>query len=247
MSSPKLFAVIAGVGEGTGAALARRFAKAYPVVLLARKESSFKSLVDEIQASGQTALGISTDVSQGDSVKSAFEQVKKTFGSDVSCAAAVFNASGAFSRKPFLELTEDDFTRPYSVSGIGAFHFSQAVLPLLLKHADPTHLPPTLIFTGATASLKASVGFSGFAAAKFSQRALAQALAREFGPQGVHVSHVVIDGLIDTPGTAGWMQDAGPNGKLQPPAIAEFYWGLHAQPLSTFTFETEIRPFKEKW
>lgn len=86
MSSPKLFAVIAGVGEGTGAALARRFAKAYPVVLLARKESSFKSLVDEIQASGQTALGISTDVSQGDSVKSAFEQVKKTFGSDVSCA-----------------------------------------------------------------------------------------------------------------------------------------------------------------
>ena len=131
---------------------------------------------------------------------------------------------------------------------MGAFHFSQAALPLLLKCTTATvQYPPTLIFTGATGSLKGSAGFSTFASAKFAQRALAQSLAREFGPQGVHVGHVVIDGIIDLPGSAGLLKDAGPNAKLDPGAIAENYWLLHTQPLSTFTHEIVIRPFGEVW
>ncbi|USW52939.1 Putative NAD(P)-binding domain superfamily [Septoria linicola] len=217
---PSLFAVIAGVGPGTGAALPK----------------------------GGSALGIETDVSVERSIKAAFDKVKDTFGSYAACAAAVFNASGALTKKPFLELTEDDFTKPYSVSGKGAFHFAQAVLPFLLKSASasPQH-PPTLIFTGATASLKGSAGFSTFASAKFAQRALAQSLAREFAPQGVHVSHVIVDGIIDIPCSSEILKDANPNAKIHPDAIAETYSNLHTQSLSALTHEVEIRPFVEKW
>ncbi|THV83232.1 NAD(P)-binding protein [Aureobasidium pullulans] len=221
--APNIFAVIAGVGPGTGAAVVRKFAQAYPVVLLARKEESYSSLVKEINEAGGSALGVATD-------------------------AAVFNASGTLVKKPFLELTEDDFTKPYAVSGKGAFHFSQAVLPHLLASAATTpKYNPTLIFTGATAALKGSAGFSTFASAKFAQRALAQSLAREFAPQGIHVSHVIIDGVIDIPSSKEYLKDAGPNAKINTEAIAEAYWQLHTQHLSAMTHEIEIRPFIEKW
>lgn len=97
----------------------------------------------------------------------------------------------------------------------GAFHFSQAVLPYLLKATSQTSPhPPTLIFTGATASVKGSPLFSAFASAKFAQRGLVQSLAREFAPRGVHISHVIIDGIIDLPGTKDYLNDAGPHAKL---------------------------------
>ncbi|THX54840.1 NAD(P)-binding protein [Aureobasidium pullulans] len=246
--APNIFAVIAGVGPGTGAAVVRKFAQAYPVVLLARKEGSYSSLVKEINEAGGSALGVATDVSVGSSITAAFEKIKAKFGSDATCAAAVFNASGTLVKKPFLELTEDDFTKPYAVSGKGAFHFSQAVLPHLLASAATTpKYNPTLIFTGATAALKGSAGFSTFASAKFAQRALAQSLAREFAPQGIHVSHVIIDGVIDIPSSKEYLKDAGPNAKINTDAIAEAYWQLHTQHLSAMTHEIEIRPFIEKW
>ncbi|THZ68682.1 NAD(P)-binding protein [Aureobasidium pullulans] len=237
--APNIFAVIAGVGPGTGAAVVRKFAQAYPVVLLARKEESYSSLVKEINEAGGSALGVATDVSVGSSITAAFEKIKAKFGSDATCAVI---------KKPFLELTEDDFTKPYAVSGKGAFHFSQAVLPHLLASAATTpKYNPTLIFTGATAALKGSAGFSTFASAKFAQRALAQSLAREFAPQGIHVSHVIIDGVIDIPSSKEYLKDAGPNAKINTEAIAEAYWQLHTQHLSAMTHEIEIRPFIEKW
>jgi NAD(P)-dependent dehydrogenase (short-subunit alcohol dehydrogenase family) len=97
------------------------------------------------------------------------------------------------------------------------------VLPRLLKATEthPTH-PPTLIFTGATASLKASANFSSFAVSKFATRALAQSLTREFGPKGIHVAHAIIDGIIDTPGTADYMKDAGPDAKIDPDTVSSF-------------------------
>ncbi|KAH0362589.1 hypothetical protein KCU65_g7900, partial [Aureobasidium melanogenum] len=245
--APNPFAVVAGVGPGTGAAIARRFASSYPVVLLARKEESFKSVVADIKANGGSAVGIETDVSIESSLRAAFEQVNSTFGSDSACAAAVFNASGSLVKKPFLELSEEEFTRPYAVSGKGAFHFAQAVLPYMLRSASASpRYPPTLIFTGATGSLKGSAGFSTFASAKFAQRALAQCLAREFAPQGVHVGHVIVDGIIDLPGSSELLKDAGPNAKLDIDDIAETYWNLHTQSLSALTHEVEIRPFVEK-
>ncbi|KAH1427127.1 hypothetical protein KXV53_006854 [Aspergillus fumigatus] len=215
----KALAVIAGVGPGTGASIARRFAKAYSVVVLSRNPANFEPLVQEINSSGGQALGISADVTDSTSVKSAFEKIAQQYAG-VPLAAAVFNPAGAFN-------------------------FAKSALPLLLQAQGLQH-PPTLIFTGATASVKGSANFAAFATGKFALRALAQSLAREFGPKGVHVSHVIIDGVIDIPRTKAWTfehEDA----KLDPDAIAESYWHLHTQPRTTFGFELDLRPYVEKW
>src|SRR5690606_6819554 len=107
---------------------------------------------------------------------------------------------------------------------------------------------PTLIFTGATASVKASAKFSSFAASKWGTRALSQSLAKEFAPKGVHVGHAVIDGVIDVEATKAYkMADKGPDSKIDPDAIADAYWFLHTQPKSAFTWEVDIRPFVETW
>ncbi|PYH97987.1 NAD(P)-binding protein [Aspergillus ellipticus CBS 707.79] len=240
----KPFAIIAGVGPGTGASIARRFAKAYSVVVLARNPDNFQPVVDEINSAGGQATGISTDLSDSAGVKSAFEKIAQQYlGSAL--AAAVFNSGGGFVRKPFLELTEQEFSSGFESQGKGAFNFAQGVLPLLLQAKGLEH-PPTLIFTGATASLKGSANFSSFASGKFALRALAQSLAREFGPKGVHVSHVIIDGVIDIPRTKQW-QFEHEDAKLDPEAIAESYWHLHAQPRTTFGFELDLRPYVERW
>lgn len=131
----------------------------------------------------------------------------------------------------------------------GAFIFSKAVLPLLLKAADDpsSKYPPTLIFTGATASVKANALMSGFASAKFAMRALALSIAKEFAPKGVHVLHAQIDGVIDIPRTKEWMKDQPAEAKIGPDDIAETYWTLHQQSKRSFTNEIDIRPMLEKW
>lgn len=131
----------------------------------------------------------------------------------------------------------------------GALIFSKASLPLLLKHAEDkqSKYPPTLIFTGATASMKASAQMAAFAGAKWALRALTQSVAKEFAPQGVHVAHAIIDGVIDTPATKDYLADTPPEGKIDPEAIAETYWNLHTQSNRCFTNEVDIRPMLEKW
>jgi NAD(P)-dependent dehydrogenase (short-subunit alcohol dehydrogenase family) len=191
----KLIAIIAGVGPGTGAAVARKFSTAYPVVLLARTPSSYESLAAEINAAGGRALGISTDVSSASSLASAVTAIKSEFGNDVAAAAAIFNASGAFMRKPFLEIPVETFEKGFGVSGMGGVLFSQSVLPLLLRGVERQGVGqgeekeggycPTLIFTGATASVKSNALMASFSTGKWALRALSQSLAREFGPQGV--------------------------------------------------------------
>jgi len=245
---PSPIAIIAGVGPGTGAAVARRFAKLYPVVLLARSPENFESLASEINSSGGKAIGISTDVSSEDSVKAAISKIKSEFG-DVPAAAAIFNASGPFVRKPLLEMSVDEFTAGHEVSVKGAFIFSQQVLPLLLKHAEDqsAQYPPTLIFTGATASVKANALMSSFASAKYAKRALSTSIAKEFAPKGVHVAHAIIDGVIDIPRTREWLKDQPPEAKIEADGIADSYWGLHVQSKRCFTNEIDIRPMLEKW
>lgn len=215
------------------------------MVLLARNPANFTPVVDEINANGGQAAGISADLSDTNSVRSAFDKINEQYGGST-LAAAVFNSGGGFVRKPFLELTEEEFASGFesqgfvfhpilsysfhsvvSLQGIvfsnkknrkGGFNFAQRTLPLLQKATGLQH-PPTLIFTGATASLKGSASFSAFASGKFALRALAQSLAREFGPKGVHVSHVIIDGVIDIPRTKAWTfehEDA----KLDPAAVS---------------------------
>ncbi|KAK5112594.1 hypothetical protein LTR62_003908 [Meristemomyces frigidus] len=240
-------AIVAGVGPGTGAAVARKFSAAYPVVLLARSPANFESLAEEINKAGGKAIGISTDISDEASVKAAFEKIRKEY-EDAPIAAAVFNAGGKFVRKSVMEQTVEEFGAGWHVGVKGAFIFSQAVLPGLLKHAenDPKH-QPTLIFTGATASIKANPLMAGFASSKFALRALATSIAKEVAPKGVHVAHAVIDGVIDIPRTKDWLKDMPPEAKIGADDIADAYWNLHLQSKRCFSNEIDIRPMLEKW
>jgi NAD(P)-dependent dehydrogenase (short-subunit alcohol dehydrogenase family) len=122
--------------------------------------------------------------------------------------------------KPFLELPEDVFSSSIDVSARGGFHFSQATLPLLLRGVEQKpHYPPSLIFTGATASIKSSAKMAAFSTGKWAVRALSQSLAKEFGPQGVHVAHAVIDGVIDIPKSKEYLKHLGPEAKLSPDEV----------------------------
>ncbi|KAJ5160091.1 uncharacterized protein N7482_007095 [Penicillium canariense] len=242
---PRSIAVIAGVGPGTGSAVARRFAQAYPVVLLARSQESLDPLAKDITQTGGAAIGIPTDVTSTSGMTSAMDRIKTQFGPDLSIAAAIYNVAGKFTRKPFLEQSAEEFLGALEPTVKGAFNFAQATLPLMLSGTDAQY-PPTLIFTGATAALKGGSGLSGFAMSKFGIRAMSQSLAREFGPKGVHVSHAIIDGIIDTEKTKSYSPDL-PDSKIDPNWIAESYWFLHTQPRTSFTHELDLRPYSETW
>ncbi|KAI0455144.1 NAD(P)-binding protein [Xylaria acuta] len=219
--SSKLFAVVAGAGTGTGRAVALRFAKAYPVVLMARRPESYQDTVSKINEAGGRAVGVSVDVTDGRSIGSAFGAIQKEL-SGLKLAAAVYNVSR------------------------GLFNFAQKTIPLLLEAVPESEHSPTLLITGATASVRGSAKFGTLAAGMFARRALAQSLAREFHPQGVHVAHSIIDGIIDIPRTQGHAATSGvEDGKLKPEAIAESYWHLHTQPRSAYTQELDLRPFVE--
>ncbi|EMR61378.1 putative short chain dehydrogenase protein [Eutypa lata UCREL1] len=250
MSSTKLFAVVAGAGPGTGKATALRFSKAYPVVLIARRPESYEEAVAEIKAAGGTAVGVSADASDAASLDAAFERIKTEVYPGHKLAVAVYNAAGGFMQKPFLETSVEELAGSLDGSVKGFFNFAQKTLPLLLETVEtsPPH-PPTLLVTGATASVRGSANFSTFAAAMFGRRGLAQSLAREFGPKGVHVAHAVIDGVIDIPRTKAYANVNGgvEDGKIRADAIAESYWHLHAQHRSAFTQEIDVRPFVEKF
>lgn len=138
----------------------------------------------------------------------------------------MFNASTRPVRKPFLELTEDEYAGGYDILGRGAFLFAQATLPRLVKSVDSSLNPPSLIFTGATASIKSSAEFVSFSNGKWALRSLAQSLAKEFGPQGVHVAHTIIDGVIGIPTTVKAMKEAGKDTKdtlISPEAVCLFF------------------------
>ncbi|PMD54630.1 short chain dehydrogenase/ reductase-like protein [Hyaloscypha bicolor E] len=246
-AATNFYSIVAGVGAGTGRSVALKFAKTYPVALLARNPANYESIVKEIKAAGGQAIGISTDVSSESSVKNAFAEIQKEFKGK-KLAAAIYNVGGRFVRKPFLEMTSEEYEAGYEANGKGFFLFAQATLPLLLESVpDSTH-PPSLIITGATASLRGSANMSSFASGKFALRATGQSLAREFGPKGVHIAHAIIDGVIDIPRTKEWPVNEGvDDGKISSDAIADSYWYLHTQPRSHFTQELDVRPYVEKF
>ncbi|KAI1127576.1 NAD(P)-binding protein [Nemania abortiva] len=243
--SSKLFAIVAGAGTGTGRAVALRFAKAYPVVLMARRPESYQDTVSEITKAGGKAVGVSADVADDSSMGSAFDAIKKELPG-FKLAAAVYNVSSGYMIKPFLELKPKDLDDSLSGSAKGLFNFAQKTMPLLLDAVPESEHSPTLLITGATSSIRGSAKFSTLAAGMFARRALAQSLAREFHPQGVHVAHSIIDGIIDVPRTRGYTTNDGvKDGKLNPESIAESYWHLHTQPRSAFTQELDMRPYVE--
>ncbi|BGP54030.1 hypothetical protein JCM8202_003029 [Rhodotorula sphaerocarpa] len=237
-------AVIVGAGPGLGAALARKFAGEHSVAVLGRTLQTVEDVAKEIRSGGGDANAFACDVTDQKSVHDAFEQIHQRWPSH-SLRAALFNANSPFIMRPFLELSADDLRPGIDVPFWGAFHFSQKVLPLMLKGENPGGF---LGFTGATAALKGSAKFAALAPGKFALRGLSQNLAREFGPQGVHVSHVIVDGIIDTERTRGMMGQAqDPDARMDPDAIAQTFLDLAHQPKSCWTQELDMRPYAEKW
>ncbi|KAL2644419.1 hypothetical protein R1flu_012006 [Riccia fluitans] len=234
-------AAVVGVGPGLGLAVARKFARqGYTVAILARnydKLMKFAEHIVEKEASAQVAA-IRIDCSDSKSIKDAFEAVNSLGTVEV----LVYNTSTPFPwpRPKFLDVTADSFERSLNISCVGAFHCVQQVLKGMLDRNKGT-----ILFTGATASLRGSAGLSEFACGKFALRALSQSLARELHPQGIHVGHVIIDGMIRTNNREG--VSSGEEENMSPDAIAEAYWQLHIQDRSAWSQEIDLRPFCEKF
>jgi NAD(P)-dependent dehydrogenase (short-subunit alcohol dehydrogenase family) len=231
-------AAVLGVGPGLGAAVARRFAgEGFGVALMARKES-VADVREEIEGGRGTALSVSADATDPDSVARAFERVRGELGDP---EVFVYNA-GAFQMGGILDLSPEQFDDCFRANCAGAFYAAQQVLPAMVEAGRGT-----VLLTGASAALRGKANFSALAVGKFGLRALAQSMAREFGPQGVHVSHVIVDGQINTPRMREMSPDREDHTLLSPAAIAETYWQLHSQDRTAWTLELDLRPAVESF
>ena len=233
---------IAGVGAsaGLGGALARRFAKAgFTAAITGRNAERLEGVAAEIRKSGGSAVALAGDVGKESDVLSLASRVAELGPLEV----GVFNAGNA-ERAPSLELSGELFEQAWRSSTFAGFVFGREVVRSLLAREQGS-----LFFTGATASLRGKPPFAAFAAAKAGLRSVSQSFAREFGPRGIHVAHVVIDGGIDgerlRSRAADRVAQAGKDGLLDLDAIAETYFQLHLQHRSAWTQELDLRPFKE--
>jgi NAD(P)-dependent dehydrogenase (short-subunit alcohol dehydrogenase family) len=232
-------AAVLGVGPGLGAAVARRFAgEGFGLALMARREESVAGVREELEGGGGTALPVSADATDPYSVAAAFELVRDKLGDP---EVFVYNA-GAFQMGGILDLSPEQFDTCFRANCAGAFYASQQVLPAMVEAGRGT-----ILLTGASAALRGKANFSGLAVGKFGLRALAQSMAREFGPQGIHVSHVIVDGQINTPRAREMFPDREEHTLLSPDAIAETYWLLHAQDRTAWTLELDLRPAVESF
>ena len=236
-------ALIIGAGDATGGAIARRFAAGgYTACVTRREADKLVPLVDSIVASGGKAQGFGSDARKEEEVVALVEQIERDIGPiDV----LVFNI-GANVPCSILEETARKYFKIWEMACFGGFLNGREVARRMVTRGRGT-----ILFTGATAGLRGSANFAAFAGAKHALRALAQSMARELGPRGIHVGHVVVDGAIDTEFIRSTFPERyalkEQDGILNPEHIAENYWNLHTQPRDAWTFEQEIRPFGEKW
>lgn len=236
-------ALVIGAGQSTGGAIARRFAReGYTACVSRRSEGELAPLVQSIEQEGGTARAFGCDARDEEAVVELFARIEKDVGP---LEVVVFNP-GANVHSPIRETTARVYRKVWEMACFAGFLTGREAARCMTPRGKGT-----ILFTGATASMRGAAGFSAFAGAKHALRALAQSMARELGPQGIHVGHVVVDGAIDTP----WIRENFPqmvesrpaDGLLSPDAIAESYWQLHAQPRSAWTFELDVRPFDERW
>ena len=232
-------AAVLGVGPGLGASVAHRFAReGFAVALMARSEESVAGAREEIESDGGTALPVPTDATDPASIASAFETIR----ADLDDAEVFVYNAGAFEMGGILEIEPERFEECFRANCAGAFYAAREVLPAMVERGRGT-----ILLTGATAALRGSARFSALAVGKFGLRALAQSMAREFGPQGVHVAHVIIDGQINTPRVRGMYPDREEHTMLSSDAIAETYWQLHSQDPTAWTLELDLRPSVERF
>jgi len=241
MSKDKV-ALIIGAGDYLGSSIARRFAKEGFHAVGTRRRGDITSFVKEIKDSGGDATGIHSDARNEGQVVELVERVENEIGS---IEVFVFNIGGnvMFS---ILDTTTRVYTKVWEMCALAGFLTGREVARHMVSRKRGT-----MMFTGATASVRGSNGFSAFAGGKHALRALAQSMAKELMPQNIHVAHVIIDGPIDTEWTRQrfpkMVKERPGDGLLQPDDIAETYWAIHNQKRSAWTFETDLRPWVEPW
>jgi len=234
----KPVAVVIGVGPGTGAALARRFAREYAVAINARSADYLRELADEIRAGGGDAIAIPADVGNPAQIASAFARVRSELGDP---EILLYNAgSGTWGN--IIDITVEQYEATWRVNALGAFLCAKEVAPAMIERGRGV-----MLFTGATAGVKAGPRSAAFGPAKFAMRGLAQSLARDLGPRGIHVAWINVDGAIDIPRVRARYPQIKEEDMLKPEAIAETYWHLAHQDRSAWSMELELRPFKEKF
>ncbi|MEG3000032.1 MAG: SDR family oxidoreductase [Comamonas sp.] len=242
MSDKKAILVI-GAGDATGGAIAKRFAReGYIACVTRRSADKLEPLVQEIRAAGGEAHGFGSDARKEDEMVSLIEHIESQIAP---IEVAVFNI-GANVRFGITETTARVYFKVWEMACFAGFLMGRESAKRMLPRGRGT-----IIFTGATASLRGRDGFAAFAGAKHGLRALAQSMARELWPQGIHVAHPIIDGAIDT----DFIRSNFPeryalkeqDGIVSPEAIADAYWAIHQQPRTAWTHETELRPWLEAW
>ncbi len=237
-------ALIVGAGDATGGAIARRFAReGYVVCLTRRTAEKLEPLVARIRDDGGEAHGFGSDARREEAVIDLFATIERDIGP---VEVLVFNVGGNV-RFSIRETTLRVYTKVWEMCALAGFLNGREAARVMVPRQRGT-----ILFTGATASTRGGAGFSAFAGGKHALRALAQSMARELGPEGIHVAHVVVDGAIDTDWTKSRAPDAYEQRKaarkiLNPDSIAETYWMLHAQPRDAWTQELDLRPWAEAW
>ncbi len=233
--------VVIGAGDATGGAVAKRFAReGYSLCVTRRNADQLDPLVTEIRAAGGTAYPFGCDARVEEQMVELFKRIERDIGQ---VEVVIFNI-GANVRFSITDTTERVYRKVWEMAALAGFLTGREAAKVMLPRGRGT-----IIFTGATASLRGSSGFAAFASAKFALRALAQSMARELGPKGIHVAHPIIDGAIDT----AFIRDTFPEryelkeqeGILNPEHIAEQYWQLHRQPRDAWTHELDLRPWME--
>jgi NAD(P)-dependent dehydrogenase (short-subunit alcohol dehydrogenase family) len=236
-------ALVIGAGDSTGGAIARRFAKeGYIACVTRRSADKLQPLIDRIVADGGTAFGYASDARKEEEVVALIEKIEAERGP---IEVFVFNI-GANVPSSILEETSRKYFKIWEMASLSGFLNAREVAKRMVTRGRGT-----MLFTGATASLRGSANFAAFAGAKHALRALAQSIARELGPKNIHVAHVIVDGAIDT----DFIRTNFPeryalkdqDGILNPDHIAENYWYLHTQPRDAWTFEMDLRPYMERW
>ncbi|PCJ68901.1 MAG: short-chain dehydrogenase [Rhodobiaceae bacterium] len=235
--------LVIGAGDATGGAIAKRFAReGFEACVVRRSAEKLEPLVSEIEAAGGKAHAFGVDARKEDQMVSLVEQIERDIAP---IEVAVFNI-GANVNFPITEMTARVYFKVWEMACFAGFLMGREVAKQMIPRGTGT-----MIFTGATASMRGGSGFSAFAGAKHALRALAQSLARELGPKGIHIAHPIIDGAIDT----AWIAENFPDryalkeqgGILNPDHIADAYWMLHCQPRDAWTHELDLRPWMENF
>ena len=235
--------LVVGAGDATGGAIARRFAReGYIACVIRRQTDKLAPLVAQIEAAGGVAHAFGADAREEDDVVALFARIERDIAP---IEVAVFNI-GANVRFPITEMTARVYRKVWEMGCFAGFLTGREAARVMLPRAHGS-----IFFTGASASLRGREGFAAFAGAKHALRALAQSMARELGPKGIHVAQIIIDAAIDTE----FIRENFPQryalkaqqGIVDPEAIAESYWQLHLQPRSAWTHELDLRPWIEPW